>query len=129
MMNEQQAINETVICRDCGCAMNLLDAHELVNGGFYHHAWSECVAALHEQLARYDKNVAGLADIVGIQCQDGNWNYDRYMRGLANGLLLAQSIMNHDAVYEPFGEPDEYLHDDTTELAARELRQTRPRLV
>lgn len=78
--------------------------------------------ALREQLARYDKNVVGLADIVGIQGQDGNWNYSRYMRGLANGLLLAQSIMNDGAVYEPFGEPDEYLHDDTTELAAREWR-------
>lgn len=31
-------------------------------------------------------------DVVAIQVSDGNWNYDEYMFGMANGLLLAQSI-------------------------------------
>lgn len=30
---------------------------------------------------------------VGIQCSDGNWNYDEYMFGFANGLILAEALM------------------------------------
>lgn len=33
-----------------------------------------------------------LDDVIAVQCADGNWNYDPYMHGLANGLLLAKSI-------------------------------------
>jgi len=32
--------------------------------------------------------------LVTIQCSDGNWNANEYMRGLANGLLLAMSVFN-----------------------------------
>ena len=28
-----------------------------------------------------------------IQCTDGNWDYDEYMRGMANGIILALAIM------------------------------------
>ena len=34
-----------------------------------------------------------LQDLSDIQCQDGNWNYDPYMHGLANGMLLAIHIL------------------------------------
>lgn len=33
-----------------------------------------------------------LQDVINIQCSQGNWNYDPYMMGLANGLLMAQSL-------------------------------------
>jgi len=34
-----------------------------------------------------------IQDITNVQCGDGNWNYDPYMQGLANGLLLAVHIL------------------------------------
>jgi len=34
-----------------------------------------------------------LEEILAIQCDDGNWNYDPYMLGLANGLIMSESIM------------------------------------
>ncbi len=33
--------------------------------------------------------VSTLKDIRDTQCSDGNWNYDPYMHGLANGLIMA----------------------------------------
>ena len=44
-----------------------------------------------------EEKIKGLVD---ISCQDGNWNYDPYMQGLANGLILAQSvIMGEEPVF------------------------------
>jgi hypothetical protein len=33
-------------------------------------------------------------DLVGIACSDGNWNYDPYLRGMANGMLLMRSVLS-----------------------------------
>ena len=35
-----------------------------------------------------------LEEVLKIQCDDGNWNYDPYMQGMANGLILAHSIIS-----------------------------------
>lgn len=43
---------------------------------------------------RLQKILEALDDLVRIQCSDGNWNYDPYMHGMANGLLLAQSLFS-----------------------------------
>ena len=55
--------------------------------------------------------VVHLGDIVNIQMRDGNWNFNDYMRGMANGLLLAQVIMTETAVYEPLMPPDQWLEE------------------
>jgi len=34
-----------------------------------------------------------LEKMTKIQCSDGNWNYDAYMHGLANGMIYAQAIL------------------------------------
>jgi len=34
-----------------------------------------------------------LKDITDIQCSNGNWNYDPYMHGMANGMVLSLSTM------------------------------------
>ena len=34
-----------------------------------------------------------LKDLIDVQCADGNWNYSAYMMGLANGLILADSLI------------------------------------
>ncbi len=36
-----------------------------------------------------------LKNMVDIQSQNGTWNYDEYMFGLANGLILAHHTMTH----------------------------------
>ena len=35
------------------------------------------------------KGIEALRKQVEIQCSDGNWNYNPYMHGMANGLILA----------------------------------------
>lgn len=41
------------------------------------------------------KNIEkALDDLIKLHCSDGNWNYDSYMHGIANGLLLAKSLFD-----------------------------------
>jgi hypothetical protein len=37
-----------------------------------------------------------LKDLMDVQCAQGNWDYSPYMMGLANGLILADSLMTKD---------------------------------
>ena len=39
------------------------------------------------------KEYESLKNVVKIQCSYGNWNYDEYMHGMANGLILALAII------------------------------------
>ena len=39
------------------------------------------------------QRISDLEKVVETQCENGNWNYDHYMFGMANGLLLALAIM------------------------------------
>ena len=34
-----------------------------------------------------------LKELEKVQCTDGNWNYDPYMHGMANGIILAVAIL------------------------------------
>lgn len=54
-----------------------------------------------------------LEDVIKIQCSNGNWNYDSYMHGLANGLLLAKSVIKNE---EPIflRAPNKWLKDYPT---------------
>ena len=46
------------------------------------------------------KNLDQLDEMIDIQCSDGNWNYDSYMQGMANGMIFARScITGVDPVY------------------------------
>ncbi len=38
-----------------------------------------------------------LKEVINIQCSDGNWNFDPYMHGMANGMILAQSCITDEA--------------------------------
>jgi len=44
---------------------------------------------------KMDERLKRLKEALKVQCNDGNWNYDAYMHGYANGLILAYSIMNN----------------------------------
>ena len=37
-----------------------------------------------------------LQDALNIQCSDGNWNYDPYMHGMANGMIFAMSLLTKE---------------------------------
>lgn len=38
-------------------------------------------------------NLEKLIDVKNIQCNEGNFDQNEYMRGMANGLILATHIM------------------------------------
>lgn len=58
------------------------------------------IVDLMAQLDEYKMRYQRVWDVHKIQGQDGNWNYDEYMRGLYNGLELAVSIFeNKDPKY------------------------------
>lgn len=41
-----------------------------------------------------------LKELTKIQCADGNWNHDEYMRGMANGMILSLAVLeNKDPEY------------------------------
>jgi hypothetical protein len=54
-----------------------------------------------------------LQDLINTQCSDGNWNYDPYMHGLANGLLLAKSCFTDE---EPkfLSSPEKWIGNKTS---------------
>ncbi len=44
------------------------------------------------------KHIIGeeLETLIKIQCSNGNWDYNEYMQGLANGLIMAKSIITKE---------------------------------
>jgi hypothetical protein len=42
---------------------------------------------------KIEQAIKNIKDIVNIQCANGNWDYDPYMQGMANGLLCALAIL------------------------------------
>lgn len=60
---------------------------------------------------RYRHRTSELDKIIAIQCTDGNWNFDPYMHGFANGLILAKSVLDGG---EPkyMTAPDKWLWDN-----------------
>lgn len=54
--------------------------------------------------------LAELDKIIAIQNSNGNWNFDAYMHGMANGLIMARSIITDE---EPqfLKAPDQWLFD------------------
>lgn len=62
------------------------------------------------------KQLQGLCD---IQCSDGNWNYDPYMHGMANALLLALHVIHGKEGVPAFIEsPESWLADSGAEQPA-----------
>lgn len=71
--------------------------------------------AMRTELARVEAErdelqarIKKLDDLVRIQLTDGNWNYDPYMHGMANGLLVAQAVVN-DSEFEGLEAPEKWL--------------------
>lgn len=57
-----------------------------------------------------DKYIKSLQEMIDIQCSNGNWNYNPYMHGMANGMIFAMSILTgKEPAYK--SAPDEWLSD------------------
>ena len=56
--------------------------------------YCDCVTGncLTVRIKELDNSIDSLRDVTNIQRSDGNWNYDPYMHGMANGLILALSM-------------------------------------
>lgn len=55
-----------------------------------------------------------LEEVLEIQCRDGNWNYNEYSLGLANGLILAYALLKGEIpIY--LEAPSEWLTDKPKE--------------
>ena len=71
-----------------------------------------------------------LDDVLDIQCSDGNWDYDPYMHGMANGLILAKSIVTGKDT-DFLEAPERFLAESFFDRAARKLtralRKLKPR--
>jgi hypothetical protein len=60
-----------------------------------------------------------LKEIVIVQRSDGNWNYDPYNHGYANGLILAEAIM-HDLEPIFLDAPKEWIKDQNNLVCSNE---------
>jgi len=47
-----------------------------------------------KEIHSLESKLLSLKSVVKTQSQDGHWNKDEYMRGLANGLIMAEAIMD-----------------------------------
>lgn len=54
-----------------------------------------------DPLVIFQDSLKTLREMLGVQCSDGNWNYDPYMHGMANGMIFALSLFDN--------KPPEYL--------------------
>lgn len=55
----------------------------------------------YRKTPEFKRRLSALRNAASVQCRDGNWNYDPYMFGMANGIILAVHIMEGQ-VGEPF---------------------------
>ena len=43
-----------------------------------------------------EDKVKELEKMTDVQCSDGNWNFDPYMHGMANGMIFSLSLMKDE---------------------------------
>lgn len=56
------------------------------------------VSVLLEHRERHLKGLERLRQCIGIQCHSGNWDFDPYMHGYANGMILAEVVMTNSDI-------------------------------
>ena len=77
----------------------------------------------NERLVMLQNSLQTLRDLTQVQCNDGNWNYDQYMHGMANGMIFALSLF--DAGEPKYLEaPKEWLKDLPAPEKAMETNAT-----
>lgn len=63
-----------------------------------------------EQLQELESRIKVAQDLIDIQGANGNWNYDAYMLGMYNGMVLIHSIYN-DTKADLREVPDSFIRD------------------
>lgn len=58
-----------------------------------HENWREQYITLENKIALHNRRVRQLTELTDIQTSKGNFDVNEYMRGLANGLILALATM------------------------------------
>lgn len=51
------------------------------------------IEAARQEFLSQEKKIYHIEEMVKIQCTDGTWNFDGYMHGMANGLIIALSAL------------------------------------
>jgi len=70
---------------------------------------TELLIEARDELKRINILIERVRNVTDIQCSDGNWNTREYMRGMANGLILAMSILEEkDPLYKDAPYKDGY---------------------
>lgn len=64
-----------------------------------------------------------LQNLTDLQCTPGNWNYDAYMHGMANGLLLALYMLKGESP-KFLSKPEEGYIEENKKLKSK-LRKAR----
>jgi hypothetical protein len=67
----------------------------------------------------YKEKLEVLRANVAVKSSDGNWNYDPYNHGYANGLILAEAIM-HDLEPIFLDAPKEWIKDQNNLVCSNE---------
>jgi hypothetical protein len=76
------------------------------------------------ELAILRNSLKTLREMKDVQCSDGNWNYDPYMHGMANGMIFAISLFDGKRP-EYLEAPEQWLKDlPDTELKTVEVVAT-----
>ncbi|MCP3685372.1 MAG: hypothetical protein GY861_22200 [bacterium] len=44
----------------------------------------------------YEKRIEDLKEMIGIQCCHGNYDYDPYMHGMANGMIFSLAVLTEE---------------------------------
>ena len=63
------------------------------------------------------KRIDDLENATDIQCSDGNWNYDPYMHGMANGLIYSLDLIKGKNDPKFLDAPDRWLNDKANKTA------------
>ena len=63
-----------------------------------------------EKLKVFEESIDSLRNSLKIQCSNGNWNYDPYMHGMANGMIFSMSLFD-DKPPEYLEAPGQWLAD------------------
>lgn len=62
------------------------------------------------RLSQLEFRIEQISKVTAVATSPGNWDYDPYLHGMANGLLLAYSIIE-GLSYKPLDPPAEWLSD------------------
>jgi hypothetical protein len=68
----------------------------------------ERIAEFEDRDKQLSKAFQDIQESIKIQKNDGNWNYDPYMHGLLNGMIMVESIIKNDSNPEFYEAPERW---------------------